>query len=128
MVPVTRPKEDANCEKLGHGCEADAPTIAELQQTPYADTARTHWLNVESVPKVKAKIVKSELWDRLEKDDFSFSSLAILENLQLLEKYLWPGYDEESSNYHIILLAFMVTVKKHEGLPAWGMLHSYLLF
>lgn len=96
------------------------PTIDELQQNPYYEIACKHWLNTDKAPKVRQNVVKSEIWDNLEKDGFVFSSLAVLENLQLLERYLWPGYGEESSNYHVLLLAFMVIVKKREGLPAWG--------
>ena len=108
--------------KSNGGARSDAitPTIAELQQNPYSDVARIHWLNTSKTPKISQDVIKSELWHRLESDRFAFNSLAILENLQLLERYLWPGYNEESSNYHILLLAFMVTVKKREGLPVWG--------
>ena len=100
--------------------DAITPTVEELQQNPYSDIARKHWLNSDKAPKVRQNVIKSEIWDNLEKDGFAFGPLAILENLQLLERYLWPGYDEESSNYHVLLLAFMVTVKKREGLSAWG--------
>lgn len=108
--------------KTNDDSRADAitPTIAELQQNPYSDVARTHWLNSSKEPKVRQNVIKSDLWDRLENERFAFGSLVILENLQLLERYLWPGYNEESSNYHVLLLAFMVTVKKREGLPTWG--------
>jgi intron-binding protein aquarius len=44
-----------------------------------------------------------------------------LENLQLLERYLWPGFTEDASNYHHLLLALMVNVKRRENLASWGM-------
>lgn len=37
-----------------------------------------------------------------------------------VDRYLWPGYDEDASNYHVLLLALLVNVKQREGLPAWG--------
>ena len=36
--------------------------------------------------KVRPEIVKTEIWDVLEKEGFAFRSLLILDNLQLLEK------------------------------------------
>jgi intron-binding protein aquarius len=47
----------------------------------------------------------------------------VLENLQLLERYLWPGFTEDSSNYHHLLLALMVNVKRRENLASWGRLY-----
>ncbi|MCJ1385979.1 hypothetical protein MMC17_009104 [Xylographa soralifera] len=76
------------------------------------------------VRKVRPEVVKTEIWDVLEKDGFAFRSLLILDNLQLLEKYLWPGYDEGSSNYQVLLIALMVVVKRREGLPVWNIFTS----
>ena len=91
-----------------------------VDETRWQKLAEKYWSKPTSKPrKVKADVVKSEIWDVLEKQDFDFWSLLILENLQLLEKYLWPGYNEESSNFHTLLIALMVTVKRREGLPAW---------
>ncbi|TKA62400.1 hypothetical protein B0A49_11217 [Cryomyces minteri] len=101
------------------------PTVADLKgDSHYAQIARKHWLTSVTPPKVKPNIVKQELWDHLEKEGFAFRSLLLLEQLQLVERYLWPGYTEESSNYHVLLLALMVIVKKREGLPAWEHLSS----
>ena len=83
--------------------------------------AEKQWAKPTSKPrKVRAEVVKNDIWDVLEKENYEFRSLLALENLQLLEQYLWPGYGEESSNYHVILVAFMVTVKRREGLPIWS--------
>ncbi|MCJ1401489.1 hypothetical protein MMC11_004703 [Xylographa trunciseda] len=76
------------------------------------------------VRKVRPEIVKTEIWDILEKEGFAFRSLSILDNLQLLEKYLWPGYDDGSSNYQVLLIALMVVVKRREGLPVWSIFSS----
>ena len=39
--------------------------------------------------------------------------------MQIMSRYLWPGYSEDSSNYHVLLLAIILTVKRRENLPAW---------
>jgi intron-binding protein aquarius len=87
----------------------------------FAQVARKHWLTAKKTPKVRPEVVKKELWDELEKVDFAYSSLLVLENLQLLERYLWPGFTEDASNYHHLLLALMVNVKRRENLASWGM-------
>lgn len=96
------------------------PTVADLNgENHYAQVARKHWLDSSKPPKVRPQVVKDELWDSLERDDFPYPSLLILENLQLLEKYLWPGYTEDASNHHVLLLALLVNVKRRENLASW---------
>ncbi|KAF2280151.1 P-loop containing nucleoside triphosphate hydrolase protein [Westerdykella ornata] len=96
------------------------PTVADLQgENHFAQVARKHWLNTTKAPKVRPEVVKQELWDELEQVQFAYPSLLVLENLQLLERYLWPGFTEDSSNYHHLLLALMVNVKRRENLPSW---------
>lgn len=99
------------------------PTVADLHgENHFAQVARKNWLavNAKKAPKVRPDVVKKELWDELEKVDFAYPSLLVLENLQLLERYLWPGFTEDASNYHHLLLALMVNVKRRENLPSWG--------
>ena len=108
-----------------HGSDALSrqarPTVADLHgENPFAQLARKHWLATNKTPKTRPEVIKNELWDELVKVDFAYSSLLILENLQLLERYLWPGFTEEASNYHHLLLALMVNVKRRENLPSWG--------
>jgi intron-binding protein aquarius len=86
----------------------------------FAQVARKNWLTAKRTPKVRPEVVKKELWDELENADFAYSSLLILENLQLLERYLWPGFTEDASNYHVLLVALMVNVKRRENLTSWG--------
>ncbi|KAF2133417.1 P-loop containing nucleoside triphosphate hydrolase protein [Dothidotthia symphoricarpi CBS 119687] len=96
------------------------PTVADLHgDNHFAQAARKHWLAAKKTAKVRPDVVKKELWDELEKVDFAYSSLLILENLQLLERYLWPGFTEDASNHHHLLLALMVNVKRRENLPSW---------
>jgi len=97
------------------------PTVADLHgENHFAQVARKNWLTAKKTPKVRPEVVKKELWDKLEEGDFAYSSLLILENLQLLERYLWPGFTEDASNYHHLLLALMVNVKRRENLASWG--------
>ncbi|KAH8732535.1 P-loop containing nucleoside triphosphate hydrolase protein [Phaeosphaeriaceae sp. PMI808] len=96
------------------------PTVADLHgNNHFAQVARKNWLTAKKTPKVRPEVVKKELWDELENVDFAYSSLLVLENLQLLERYLWPGFTEDASNYHHLLLALMVNVKRRENLPSW---------
>ncbi|KAF2267921.1 hypothetical protein CC78DRAFT_558549 [Lojkania enalia] len=96
------------------------PTVADLSgENHLAQVARKHWLSAPKAPKVRPEVVKQELWDKLAEVDFAYPSLLVLENLQLLERYLWPGFTEDASNYHHLLLALMINVKRRENLPSW---------
>ncbi|KKY17486.1 putative dead helicase superfamily protein [Phaeomoniella chlamydospora] len=75
------------------------------------------WLG--SAKKPTAKDLKPKLWDILDADGFSSRALATLETLQILEKYLWPTYTEDASNFHVILIAAVVSVKQRVHLPIW---------
>ncbi|CZT52224.1 related to NAM7-nonsense-mediated mRNA decay protein [Rhynchosporium secalis] len=92
-------------------------------ESSFVQLAHAHWLKPTkkktSKVKVKPDVLKNEIWDILEKDDFAFKSLLILENLQILESYLWPGYSEDSSNFHVILIVLIANVRTREHLPTW---------
>ncbi|POS87365.1 DEAD helicases superfamily protein-like protein, partial [Erysiphe pulchra] len=84
--------------------------------------ARKHWLNSTNKAtkiKVKQDLLKSEIWDVLEKDDFGVKSLSDLENVQILEAYLWPGYSDDSSNFHVLLIILISIIRTREHLPIW---------
>ena len=49
--------------------------------------AEKHWLGSQKSRKVRAEVIKKEIWDVLEKEDFAYSSLLTLEGLGLLERY-----------------------------------------
>lgn len=62
------------------------PTVSDLHgENQYAQFAQKYWSTTKKA-KVKSNILKTELWDSLEKDGFAYGSLLILENLQVLEK------------------------------------------
>ncbi|KAL1988551.1 hypothetical protein VTN96DRAFT_8946 [Rasamsonia emersonii] len=96
------------------------PTVSDLQgDNRWVNLARTHWLKETQVRKVKQDVIKKEIWDPLEAEGFSLRSLLTLENLNILEKFLWPTYTEDSSNYHVLLITVIVGVKQREHLPIW---------
>jgi hypothetical protein len=64
------------------------PTVAELQgDNHYAQLARENWLKDSGPSRFSPELLKKGVWDVLEKENFQFRSLLILENLQFLEKY-----------------------------------------
>ncbi|KAM0520594.1 hypothetical protein ACHAPE_002989 [Trichoderma viride] len=100
------------------------PTPAEVeeQEHQFVQIARKHWLKPgKKTAKVKVKndVIKQGLWDVLEQDGFSYKLLLLLESLQTLENYLWPGYSDESSNHHVLILALICNVKRREHLETW---------
>ena len=83
-----------------------------------AQVAREKWLSSPTAPKVLPATV-TELWKLVADDDFSPFSLLLLEQLQALERYLWPGYTENASNDHVLLITLLVNTKRSENLPTW---------
>ena len=66
------------------------PTAEAQDESPFAKVARKNWLKPSkraTTVKVKKDVVKGELWDTLEKENFQYKSLSALENLQTLERY-----------------------------------------
>jgi intron-binding protein aquarius len=70
--------------------EESRPTVTDLEgDNPFAVLANKHWLKTtKKATKVKVKpdVLKKEIWDVLEKEDFAYKSLLVLENLQILER------------------------------------------
>ncbi|KAI0010274.1 P-loop containing nucleoside triphosphate hydrolase protein [Xylariaceae sp. FL0662B] len=116
-----RLKSDAKSKSRDN---APRPTIADLEgESEFAQLARKHWLKTTTRParvKVKNDVLKRDIWDVLEKDRFLYKSLLVLEGLQTLESYLWPGYSENSSNFHVLLIALITNVKARERLETWS--------
>ncbi|KAL4877295.1 P-loop containing nucleoside triphosphate hydrolase protein [Aspergillus karnatakaensis] len=105
---------------MAHGLDS-RPTVEDFRDdNPWVRLAKTHWLETSVVRKVKHDVIKKDIWDPLEAEGFSFRSLLTLENLNVLEKYLWPTYTEDASNYHVLLLILVVSVKQREHLPIWN--------
>ncbi|KAI4120777.1 MAG: hypothetical protein LQ338_006774 [Usnochroma carphineum] len=96
------------------------PDVNDLEgDNEWTQLARKHWSSPVKSRRVKNEVVKNEIWDVLENGGFPFRSLLILENLQLLENYLWPGLTDSSTNHHVLLIALIATVKNRENLQVW---------
>ncbi|KAL2803232.1 hypothetical protein BJX63DRAFT_412680 [Aspergillus granulosus] len=104
---------------MAHGFDS-RPTVEDFRDdSPWVQLARSHWLQKSNVRKLKHDAIKKDIWDPLDAENFSFRSLLTLENLNVLEKFLWPTYTEDASNYHVLLIALIVGVKQREHLPIW---------
>lgn len=65
------------------------PDINDLEgENEWTQLAGKHWGSSVKSKKVKDEVVKSEIWDVLENEGFPFRSLLVLENLQLLERFV----------------------------------------
>lgn len=86
MAPRTRGLVETRKE-----ADDSRPTVADLQgDSPFAQLANKHWLKTgkkSAKVKVKPQVLKNEIWDVLEQEGFSYKTLLVLENLQILEKY-----------------------------------------
>lgn len=80
-----QPPSDSPAQNIG-----DRPTIADIEgESEFAQLARKHWLKTtKKTTKVKVKndVLKKNLWDVLERDNFPYKSLLVLEGLQTLER------------------------------------------
>ncbi|KAI9729699.1 MAG: hypothetical protein M1834_006650 [Cirrosporium novae-zelandiae] len=96
------------------------PTVSDLQgDNHWTELAKKYWLKNTTVKKASQDVLKIQIWDALEAEQFAAKSLLILETLQILEKYLWPTYNGDSSNFHVLLIALIVDIKRREQLPTW---------
>ncbi|TDZ18642.1 RNA helicase aquarius [Colletotrichum orbiculare MAFF 240422] len=102
----------------------ERPTVADIEgESAFAQIAQKYWLKpAKKSTKVKVKndILKQEIWDVLERDGFPYRSILTLESLQTLESYLWPGYTDDSSNHHVLLIVVLANVKRREQLEVWS--------
>ncbi|RVD85226.1 uncharacterized protein DFL_003553 [Arthrobotrys flagrans] len=100
--------------------EDGQPTFSDLQGgNIYAVTANKHWLKPDTQIRFSSKVVK-EIYSALEQDGFPQRDLLLLENLQYMERYLWPNYDEDSTDELVISLIMMAVAKRRENIPLWG--------
>lgn len=131
MPPAKRVKSSAESRPAAGSAAGPSgrPTVDDLEgESEFATLARQHWLKppksttakAKAKVKVKNEVLKREIWDTLEKENFPLKSLLVLEGLQTLESYLWPGYGEDSSNYHVLLIVLLVNAKRRERLGTWG--------
>lgn len=96
MPPAKRVKSSAADSRPNNAGPSGRPTVADLEgESEFATLARQHWLKTpkqatkaKSKAKVKVKnnVLKREIWDTLEKENFPLKSLLVLEGLQTLER------------------------------------------
>jgi hypothetical protein len=94
MPPAKRVKSSADSRP--NAGSSGRPTVDDLEgESEFATLARQHWLKTPkqaakttTTAKVKVKndVLKREIWDTLEKDNFPLKSLLVLEGLQTLER------------------------------------------
>ena len=65
--------------------EDEHPNVTDFEESHWTQLAKKYWLKRVRTRNIKPGIIKTELWDILEKE-FHIRSLLILESLQLLEK------------------------------------------
>jgi len=85
MAPRTRGKDDTPKGSRGDASGANASDNGDA----WAQVAQKYWLKKSGKAtklKIKADILKKEIWDVLEKGDFMYGNLLALENLQILER------------------------------------------
>ena len=93
--------------------------------TSWEHVAEKYWAR-DSPVKVKPATLKKEVWEPLEKENFSLRSLLPLESLQILERFLWPIYTNDSSDQHVLLIAFFFNVKQRSSLQSWSVFANRL--
>ena len=100
--------------------EIERPAVSEYDElSHWTALAHEYWQKSTPVTRVQSEVIKTKIWDVLQNEAFKFRSLLALENLQVLENYLWPGYNEDSTNYHVLTIVLIAVVKNRENLPVW---------
>lgn len=90
------------------------------EEDHWAQLADKTWSKGTKYKKVTNDFINKQLWQPLEGDAFNHRTLGQLENLGLFE-YLWRGYSESSTNHHVLLAAFLATIKNRQNLPVWDL-------
>lgn len=67
-----------------------APAADGSGMGSWKQLAHEHWLRTPESKKITPDRLKKEIWDVLEQENFQFRSLLALDNLQLLELYVYP--------------------------------------
>lgn len=63
--------------------------VTSLSEESWHELARKYWRGTaKSAPQVRDDVLKTEIWDPLERMGFDHSALSTLENLELLERYV----------------------------------------
>ncbi|KAF3934389.1 hypothetical protein ABW20_dc0104584 [Dactylellina cionopaga] len=96
------------------------PTVSDLHgNSIYSATAKANWLKEDAQVRFSSNVVK-DIYKALELESFSQESLLLLENLQYVERYLWPNYNEDSIDELVISIVMMAVVKSRENINIWS--------
>lgn len=96
MPPTKRQKKSAGSQPQDSLPPSTAAEPAAPAEAPseFVQLAKQHWLKPsKKATKVKVKndVLKRDIWDPLEKDNFPLPSLLALEGLQILERSARPS-------------------------------------
>lgn len=84
-APKNRKPDFRTLASMAPSTDAMGTVTEQTEHETYWGTlAQTHWK--KAPVKARNDVIKNEIWDVLEKDNFSHRSLLILESLQALEK------------------------------------------
>ena len=81
MAPKRKVNEEHRVEERTTAADVDGEIY-------FAQLAQKHWLKSKKSAKVKPDVLKNEIWDILERENFAFRFLLALDNLQILERYV----------------------------------------
>ncbi|OQV02448.1 AAA domain-containing protein [Cladophialophora immunda] len=105
--------------------QADVSIQGEDSINPWEKLARKYWWDKDTTTaNVKPEVIKAAIWDPLEQDSFPFHSLAVLENYQILERFLWPTFSPDSSNHHVLLIVVFFNVKQRARIHDWALFNN----
>lgn len=94
------------------------PALAPVSDVPVS-AAAMNGSGDTSEEQVRPPQTITQTWEVLEKDGFSDRTIAQLESLQVFERLLWPKYNDEASNNHVLLLAIFSHAKRRADLQSW---------
>ena len=94
----------AENDHLGVGDPGNSHYWAELAGEHWAKTSKS-----SKAKKIKPEVIKKNIWDVLEQDNFHFRSLLMLENLQLLEKYTAFPILATHTDWHLAIYGQAIT-------------------
>lgn len=105
MPPAKRVKN--NAASKSKSAASERPTVEDLEgENEFATLARQHWLKAPNQTiKVKNDVLKREIWDTLEKENFPLKRILVLEGLQTLERCA----SSPNSSWHTVADYYLVT-------------------
>jgi len=98
-----------------------APTFRDILDDSITKVAEVYWAPYNQNKKeFDVKVIELIYQNDLLHTRFNIKRTMLLEFSQYLERYLWPNYSPETSNYpYVMSVAVMVNEKFREAVPAW---------